>query len=83
MDEKPTKSLALPIAAGFLIGTAVYQVIAFLWSQVFSLRRFIEWDWIIKMGDHVRLNCGGCVSVFVVAILAIGVAFGLIKISQK
>jgi len=79
----PAKSLAIPIAAGFLIGTAVYNLLAFFWGQIWGLRRVIDWDMFIKLSDRIHFDCGGCVSVVAVTVLALGAAFALIKFSQK
>ena len=81
--KSPAKSLALPIAAGFLIGTAIFHVLGFFWGQAWGLRNLIDWDMIIKLGDRVRLDCGGCVSTVMLAALAVAAAFALIKFSQK
>ncbi len=77
------KSLALPIAAGFLIGTAVFHLLSFIWSQIWGLRNVIDWDMYIKLSDRIRFDCGGCISVVAVTVLALGAAFAMIKFSQK
>lgn len=77
-----TKSQALPIAAGFLIGTAIYHLLAFFWGQVWGLRHTIDWDMVIKLTDRIRFDCGGCISAVAVAVLALGAGFALIKFSK-
>ncbi len=84
--EDPTgsqKSLALPIAAGFLIGTAVWHLLQFIWGEIWRLHNVIDWDMMIKLSNRIQFNCGGCISVVGMAVLALGAAFALIRFSQK
>lgn len=78
------KSQAMPIAAGFLIGMAGFEIVQGIWSNaIWPVFRIIDWDWTMKMTDRAHINCGGCLSTLAIGVLTMGLGVGLIYFISK